>query len=123
MGLDVSHDCWSGAYSAFSRWRSALAKAAGKPDLMTMQGYGGTGDWDEHYGEDVLRELLYHSDCDGELEHRICAALAERLEQLLPEMDAMGDGGGHVGQYGDATRRFIKGLRDAHEAGENVEFH
>lgn len=35
MGLDTSHDCWHGAYSAFMRWRRAVAKAAGIPlDLM-----------------------------------------------------------------------------------------
>lgn len=31
MGLDVSHGCWSGAYSAFMRfitWRRAAAAAA-----------------------------------------------------------------------------------------------
>lgn len=28
MGLDTSHDCWRGAYSAFNRWRRALAEAA-----------------------------------------------------------------------------------------------
>ncbi len=29
MGLDTSHDCWHGAYSAFGRWRRAIAEAAG----------------------------------------------------------------------------------------------
>lgn len=29
MGLDTTHDCWHGAYSAFSRWREQLAVAAG----------------------------------------------------------------------------------------------
>lgn len=29
MGLDTSHDAWHGAYSAFTRFRHALAEAAG----------------------------------------------------------------------------------------------
>ena len=39
MGLDVSHDCWHGAYSAFMRWRCAVAKAAGMPPLQLMEGF------------------------------------------------------------------------------------
>jgi hypothetical protein len=38
MGLDVSHNCWHGAYSAFSRWRQHLAKLAGVP-LGLMEGF------------------------------------------------------------------------------------
>ena len=26
MGLDCSHGCWHGAYSAFMRWRAKLAR-------------------------------------------------------------------------------------------------
>ena len=29
MGLDTTHDCWHGAYLAFSRWRDQLAEVAG----------------------------------------------------------------------------------------------
>ena len=39
MGLDVSHGCWSGAYSAFMRWRCEIAKAAGLPPLQFMEGF------------------------------------------------------------------------------------
>lgn len=38
MGLDTSHDCWHGPYSAFSRWRDDLAKAAGIP-LQLMENF------------------------------------------------------------------------------------
>lgn len=31
MGLDTSHGCWHGAYSAFNRWRDKLAEIAGIP--------------------------------------------------------------------------------------------
>jgi hypothetical protein len=38
MGLDTSHDCWHGAYSAFHRWRHAIANAIGLR-LDHMQGF------------------------------------------------------------------------------------
>ncbi len=38
MGLDTTHDCWHGPYSAFNRWRQAVAKAAGIP-LYLMDGF------------------------------------------------------------------------------------
>lgn len=40
MGLDTTHGCWHGAYSAFSRWREELARKAGVP-LDLMEGYYG----------------------------------------------------------------------------------
>lgn len=44
MGLDTSHDCWHGAYSAFTRWRqqqrsylSALVSVSlEEPEQMAM---------------------------------------------------------------------------------------
>jgi hypothetical protein len=39
MGLDTSHDCWHGAYSAFMRWREKIADAAGLPPLQLMEGF------------------------------------------------------------------------------------
>jgi hypothetical protein len=38
MGLDLSHNCWHGAYSAFARWREKLAELVGIP-LHLMEGY------------------------------------------------------------------------------------
>jgi len=38
MGLDISHDCWSGSYSAFYRYRMMLATQAGIP-LKVMDGF------------------------------------------------------------------------------------
>ena len=38
MGLDVTHGCWRGAYSAFNRWRCKLAEVAGIP-LELMEGF------------------------------------------------------------------------------------
>lgn len=39
MGLDISHDAWHGAYSAFMRWRQEIAKVAGLPPLELMEGF------------------------------------------------------------------------------------
>ncbi len=39
MGLDISHDTWHGAYSAFHRWREEIALQAGFPPLMLMEGF------------------------------------------------------------------------------------
>lgn len=38
MGLDTTHDCWHGAYSAFNRWRAELARVSGVP-LDLMEGF------------------------------------------------------------------------------------
>ena len=40
MGLDVSHGCFHGAYSAFHRWRVVIAQAADIP-LMCMEAFYG----------------------------------------------------------------------------------
>lgn len=39
MGLDISHDTWHGAYSAFMRWREKIAEVAGLPPLELMEGF------------------------------------------------------------------------------------
>lgn len=39
MGLDTSHGCWHGAYSAFMRWRQKIAEVAGLPPLSMMEGF------------------------------------------------------------------------------------
>jgi hypothetical protein len=140
MGLDTTHDCWSGAYSAFHRWRVALADAA-DIQLMDMAGYkkgtkfqtppgkdGLPKPWDQ-YKEDPLTVLLRHSDCDGFIPVEWCKPLADRLEGLIPfiksdegEWGHLGGGYGHAEGYVDATKRFVAGLRLAAIRGENVEF-
>lgn len=157
MGLDTTHDCWHGAYSAFMRWRTAVAQAAGIP-LLLMEGYHrcpeksfmeeclATGyrapgfiakwaqevdallplSWDLFAG-DAITVLLNHSDCDGFIAAADCTHLADRLEELIPALDAMQqDEAGHVaraGGFGGAARKFVAGLRRAAEAGEDVGFH
>jgi hypothetical protein len=162
MGLDVSHDAWHGAYSAFMRWRTEIARAAGIP-LEFMEGFynentlslsllrhtelkgaayvpnaaGGMSNawvsdgvarrasvfpikW-EVLRPDPIHLLLNHSDCDGEIEPGDCAAIADRLTELLPLLPA-GDGVGHIGNWAAKTQAFIDGCRAAADAGEQLRF-
>ena len=147
MGLDVSHDCWHGAYSAFMRWRTKLAEVAGLPPLNLMEGFyteaepgsfvacfsqrdRESGDfmypglpirWD-CLKPDPLHALLHHSDCDGEIAAEVCLVIAERLMQLLPLLPDE-EAPGHIGNWRAKTQAFIDGLRAAHAAGEPVNFH
>lgn len=54
MGLDCSHDAWSGAYSAFMRWRTMLAEVAGLPPLELMEGFYCS------LSNDFMPPTLYH---------------------------------------------------------------
>jgi len=128
MGLDTSHDCWHGAYSAFNRWREKIAELAGLPPLNLMDGhYEGPAKiglpikW-ACLKPSPLRILLDHSDCDGEIAWKDCAPIADELEKLLP-LFPDGGGGGHIEDWKDCTSRFIAGLRKASAAKENVLFH
>lgn len=119
MGLDTSHDAWSGPYSAFMRWRRAVARLAGFPPLDIMEGFyeagpeppRTTGSWaqdglvlryfqegrlplkweglGDHVGDKRLVSLLVHSDCDGEIPANECGPIADGLEALLPAADMM----------------------------------
>ncbi len=152
MGLDLTHDCWHGAYSAFHRWRQKIAYAAGMPPLDLMDGMFThledgrdlptlycqkdlNGEYPHRILKidallpilwsslkpDPLHTLLHHSDCDGELAWEDCAAIADRLEELLPELPDVEDHG-HIGNWRDKTSKFIDGLRDAASRKENVLF-
>lgn len=146
MGLDTSHDCWHGAYSAFNRWRTKLAEVAGLPPLELMEGFFEDGTlyfgileapmWQEKKDNlsarlpikwealkpDPLHELLNHSDCEGEIPWESCAAIADSLERLIPLLPDE-EGGGHIGNWRAKTQQFVNGLREAAAAKENVDFH
>jgi hypothetical protein len=135
MGLDTSHECWHGAYGAFSRWRTELARAAGyklrEPtykdpctyelpwDMFEDKNY--LGEWDSPPGDDPLIFLLAHSDCDGVIHPEHAVHIAARLEQLLPLLDESVSGG-HIRSMRDKTQQFIDGLRKAAAAEEDVVF-
>lgn len=139
MGLNVSHDCWSGAYSEFSRFRDKLAEVAGYEFIEDMARSGRKmvaldyGSWPEanYYDppiipfradgtQDPLLLLLMHSDCEGKIRAEHVGPLANRLTELLPDVE--GDGHGHVGDYRETTQQFINGLRMAELRNEDVVF-
>jgi hypothetical protein len=135
MGLDTSHNAWHGAYSAFSRWRNNLAVAAGyslvretEPfprddvaiDWERFSAKNFAGEWD-HVEDDALIYLIAHSDCDGVLHPAQAGPLADRLEGLLPKLD--NEVQGHIHGMRHDTEQFIRGLRAAVAADEDVDFH
>lgn len=136
MGLDTSHDCWHGAYSAFSRWRNDVAVAAGYKLKRYDNGHltvdlpwedftaeNLQGEWNSMPGDDPLLFLIIHSDCDGVIHPSEGALLADRLEQLLPKLDDT-EAHGHIWPHTRGkTEQFIAGLRDAASRGEDVDFH
>ena len=143
MGLDTTHECWHGAYSAFHHWRCKLAECAKVP-LELMSGFYDKPDpyvtrdsaaklwvdridawlpleWDS-LRPDPIHILLNHSDCDGIIAAADCEPLALRLRELLPLLPS-GDAGGHIGNWRDKTQAFIDGLLLAHSRSEDVRFH
>lgn len=119
MGLDTTHDCWSGGYTSFGMFRDVVGKAARlphrKPNLMLGE-YGLDVlaiNWDSvterqiqgHWGRrgptveaadiysppvtDPVLYLLVHSDCDGKLRRGYLPALKARLEEIEPEYERL----------------------------------
>lgn len=134
MGLDVSHDCYSGGYSSFNIWRDRVAIIAGYkmvlheptgrmiPDLdwekITMQQV--KGNW-KKTPKDPLLVLIVHYDCEGFIRPQQGKALATRLEELLPRLSTE-RAGGFIPSDRDRAEQFIKGLRQAAREGQNVLF-
>ena len=132
MGLDTTHDCWHGPYTSFTRFRNALAVAAGYtmetrsdrygsylvpggvPDSLFTDGHA-AGEWSEA-PDDPLVLLICHSDCSGVIYPRHATLLADRIEGLLSAIDESDD---HTRQK---AIRFMNGLRDAAASNELVEF-
>jgi len=132
MGLDVSHDCFSGAYSAFNRWRNELARVAeyafanydgieapsidwGHISEKNIMGY-----W-KKLPDDPLVILIAHSDCEGIIQHSHARALANRLSELIDKLPDTPDPG-HIGVWRDKTQAFIDGLKLAAKKKQNVKF-
>lgn len=153
MGLDTSHGCWTGAYSAFHRWRVELARAAGV-NLSIMEGFYGHGVTSVNlevlamaldqsplsFYAGGLREIhaqlpikwdslkpdvLYPLLYHSDCDGIIPSVECEPLANRLEELlpKLAGDGGGHVGSYREKTQTFINGLRLAASLGEDVDFH
>jgi len=139
MGLDTSHDCWHGAYSAFDRWRNIIAKAAGYEIWPVKEGLRERDTIILHWGaitmdnvmgvwektpDDPIVVILVHSDCEGVIHPAQATPLADRLQEILPNIED-DDSAGHIKARGGnraVTEKFIAGLRAAAEAGEPVKF-
>ena len=146
MGLEVSHDAWTGSYGAFSAWRAALAGTAGYEvtadrdengrisvsELMDAR-YGVAdwqitperldGEWNGEEPADPLLVLLLHADHTGYIHPGQALPLAERLEQLRPRLAGFTGDAGDEMNFELATRLFAEGLRRAAEYGESLVFH
>lgn len=153
MGLDTSHNCWHGSYSNFALWRNDIGRIIGwdttnteglgttsyvipegrvpeqdpLPDEeVTTDGETYTIRWSESYDnkvwlghwdkdpDDVIDVLMVHSDCEGTIFHRFCEPLAMRLLEIAKRQD---------GWEQERSKQFIVGLLDAHDRGEDVDFH
>lgn len=121
MGLDTTHSCWHGAYSAYFRWRYNLLEQTGK-FALTRERFDYTGPKEEWSLYAPLAYLMQHSDCDGIIPLEAQIPLAECLErQIAAYPDANWDG--HIGGWHAKTKQFADGLRLAHSLGEEVEYH
>jgi hypothetical protein len=134
MGLDTTHDCWHGPYSAFMRWRANLSfhimrerARTGDAIASEIERMGTTREaiakaWEKGLYDDQsvpINVLMNHSDCEDDIEAKDCAPLADALEQLLLSIPARAD----YDSVRPATERFIAGLRRAAARGEKVGFH
>jgi hypothetical protein len=116
MGLDTSHDCWHGPYSYFRTWREDLTRCIGRTvfednDRVTEKTVQGIWDIEP---DDVIDVLLLHSDCEYCIPHRFCDRLADRLEEIAELQEE---------RLTQRTAQFASGLRRAHCANEDVQFH
>ena len=124
MGLDTTHGCWHGAYSAFGRFREAIATAAGyKVDYEAhpLRAYQGWWD-DDHDYSDPLDVLIIHSDCDGYIFPKDAQRLIPRLTALLPKLSADPPVHGYPTEQARLAQ-FIAGLQSAVDEWQIVEFH
>jgi len=148
MGLDCSHDAFSGAYSAFNSLRQAVAWAIGgsypphyernSEGNLIMESSGGLikqyekmddTKWycpddfaaEEHPG---IFEFLCHSDCDGEISPEMCTKVADELQPLVEKLTGL-DSYGHIardGGFAAVLQKFIDGCREAAKNDEPLRF-
>lgn len=97
MGLSFqgSEAHWS--YGGFNRFRQRLAEKVGLewPEARAFISCSpaareeDNARWQKLQSlDDPIRDLLCHSDCDGELSPEQCATIAPRLKELVADWDA-----------------------------------
>lgn len=139
MGLNVSHGCFAGAYSAFNRLRKHVASACGgsfpphdhefvSSFLKEHDGAPASDHW--YFEENEVPEgvragmtlFLGHSDCDGTLSPGEARLVADFLGWAANRIPENTDGFGHLGDVKTAVERFARGCAQAAEANETVVF-
>jgi len=141
ISVRVEPDCFTGGALEFLNWRLLIARAAGygvqgweqddvtyllpNIDYESMTVENILGIWDIE-PEDVLLVLLAHSDEEGAIYPIHMGPLADRLEELLPEL-------AQFSQHEEdspaqttevlVTQRFIDGVRAALSADTAITFH
>lgn len=141
MGLDVTHDAFSGAYSAFNRFRQVVAKAAGcsypnhtedfvsgdetipLAELDQGRYYTPSGFNKTNPG---LTAFFVSNDCEGTFSPKVCKQMADEMEAVLHGIDAQGSDWGHIerdGGFGAVARKYITGCRLAHSLKEKMVYH
>lgn len=127
MGVQFSHCKASWSYSGFNEFRRRLAAVIGI-DLWAMSGFN--LEWDCHVrGQigapkaiswdgftDPIIPLLNHSDCEGELSHEDCKAIAPRLREIIK----------HWPTHDYDTQmalQLAEGMESAVKLGQALEFH
>lgn len=134
MGLDVSHDAFSGAYSSFNRFRQFVMRSIGGsfPPHEDKSLDGGLWYWGEGYTHEAnegLYEFFMHSDCDGIIEPKMCRKIANELEAILPRIEELAkteESRGHIlrdGGYVEVTKKFIAGCKIAAKRRQKLKFH
>lgn len=142
MGLDVSHDCWSGPYSTFTRFRAKLAEAGGYdviwppalardmdhrlkyPLILLDWGHVTEEQLNGEWGatpRDPLLVLLVHRDTDGIIQPQQCHPLAHRISEVMPNLPDE-ELSGRMGTYKRAAARWVGGLLTAGVRWETVTF-
>jgi hypothetical protein len=104
MGLDTSHGCWHGSYSAFMRWRRKIASLAGIP-LPLMQAFYEPPD------ADLIERTKPRVSAFTKAEGGGVVADRNSLTAALADMAERGD----AGRWERWTREFIGDLPIAWE--------
>lgn len=117
MGLDTSHNCWHGPYSAFNRFRYSLGYQIGI-NLDDYDGYGGEKDLASIQHD--LQPLFDHSDCDGYIEVEDSKRIVKGLNDVLDKFD---DSLQMDFDFKDNIIQFRDGCLDAISNDETIYFH
>lgn len=124
MGLNMSHNCFDGAYSSFRRLRADVAKAWPQHAEIKWESYPARcylGWWDEdHPYKDALEVFFVHSDCEGYIFPGDLDPLIRRLDQIKGDVSDERE----PGYWSPRARlqQFIDGLRTALDEWEIVRF-